>query len=137
MMVVMLKTPGVQRIVGKSTALLTFTGRSTGRTYTTPLSYVELDDRIIVTGHRTRQWWKNLISNPEVEVRLAGVTQPGSATVIEDPDTALTDFVAVLEAQPMVAKISGAPLDADGSADPELARAALANTKVVSIDLSA
>lgn len=135
MMVVMLKTPGLQRLVGKGTALITFTGRKSGREITTPVSYVRKDDRILITGHRTRQWWRNLVADPQVEVRLAGKVRRGQASVMDDPDNALDDFLAVLEAQPVVAKISGVPIDERGRADPDTAREVLGYTVVVSIKL--
>lgn len=134
-MIVMLKTPGVQRIVGKSTALITFEGRKSGRMITSPISYLDLGDRIVVAGHRTRQWWRNLEANPKVHVRLAGKTLDGAASVMADPDDALADYVAYIEAQPMVAKIAGIRLDDNGKADVAAARNALDYTVVVSIKL--
>ena len=134
-MAVMLKTPGVERIVGKSTALISFKGRKSGRLITCPLSYLRDDDRIIVAGHRTRQWWRNLEANPEVRVRLAGKTLDGRATVSAYPDDALADYVAYVEAQPMVAKIAEIPLDDNGKADQDKAREVLGYSVVVSIKL--
>lgn len=135
MMTVMLKTPGLQRMVGKSTALITFTGRKSGNRITTPLSYVRVGDRVLTTGHRTRQWWRNLEANPHVLVRLAGQDHQGVASVMEDPDNALDEFVAFLEAQPVVAKLSDVALDGEGRADREAARTALEYTVMVSVKL--
>lgn len=135
LMTLMLKTPGLQRLVGKSTVLITFEGRSSGREITTPLSYVADGDRIIVTGHRTRQWWRNLVANPEVGLRLAGEERRGMSSVMVDPDNALADYVLVLEAQPAVAKIAGVPLDEEGKADREKALEVLVYTVVVSIKI--
>lgn len=135
LMILMLKTPGIQRLVGKSTALVTFTGRKSGRLYTYPLSYVEMDERIIVAGHRTRKWWRNLETDPKVQVRLAGQVRNGFATVMIDPNDALPDYIAYLEAQPMVARITEIPLDENGRADHDKAREVLGYTVVVSIKL--
>lgn len=135
MMTVMLKTPGLQRLVGKSTALLTFTGRKSGRRITTPVSYLRTGDRVLTTGHRTRQWWRNLEPNPGVSIRLAGKNRAGVASVLTDPDNAIEDFVTYLEAQPIVAKLSNVPIDDHGQADRAAAREALEYTVVVSIKL--
>lgn len=135
MMIWMLETPGLQRIVGKGTALISFTGRKTGRRITTPVSYEEIDDQIVTTCHRTRQWWRNLAANPDVDIRLAGRSRRGVATVMDDPDSALDLFTALLEAQPVVAKISGIPLDPEGKADRSKAREVLTYTVVVTIKL--
>lgn len=136
MMTVMLKTPGLQRLVGRGTALITFTGRKSGEMMTTPVSYVARDDRILITGHRTRQWWRNLVSNPEVEIRLAGKVRKGLASVMDDPDNALADFLTLLEDQPVLARISGVPMDDQSHADPTMAREVLGYTVVVSIKLA-
>lgn len=135
MMTWMLRTPGLQRIVGKGTALITFTGRKTGREITTPVSYVEIDDQIVITCHRTRQWWRNLVANPVLEIRLAGRDRRGVASVLGDPDDALGVFIALLEAQPVVAKVSGVTLDDRGEPDRVEAREVLGYTVVVSIKL--
>jgi deazaflavin-dependent oxidoreductase (nitroreductase family) len=130
-----LRAPGLQRIFGKGTALIAFTGRKTGRRITTPVSYLEVDDHLVITCHRTRQWWRNLVVNPDVEVRLAGKDRRGMATVMDDVDIALDEYVAFLEAQPVVARMSEIPLDDDGRADRVKARAVLAYTIVVTIKL--
>jgi deazaflavin-dependent oxidoreductase (nitroreductase family) len=135
MMTVMLKTPGLQRLVGKSTALLTFTGRRSGRRITTPVSYLQVGDRVLTTGHRTRQWWRNLVPNPGVTIRLAGKDYSGVASVMEVPDNAIEDFIVYLEAQPLVAKLSDVPIDEFGRADRAAAREALEFTVLVSIKL--
>ena len=131
----MLRTPGIQRLVGRSTALLTFTGRTSGRQITTPVSYLERGGRIVVTGHHTRQWIRNIAANPRVELRLQGRVRSGTATVLDDPDAALDDFVAVLEAQPAVARLSDVAIDDAGHADRAAAREVLDYTRVVSIEL--
>lgn len=135
MMTVLLRTPGLQRLLGRGTALITFTGRRTGREITTPVSYVESNGRILITGHRKRQWWRNLVSNPEVEIRLAGEVRKGQASVMDDPDNALEEFLALLETQPVVARISGVPIDDGGRPDPMRAREVLGYTVVVGIKL--
>lgn len=135
MMTVMLKTPGLQRLAGRSTALLTFTGRKSGRQITTPVSYLRMGDRVLTTAHRTRQWWRNLLPNPSVTIRLAGKDHAGFASVMDDPDNAIEDFVTYLEAQPIVAKLSNVPIDGHGHPDRAAAREALDYTVVVSIKL--
>lgn len=55
--------------------LLTTTGRKTGRSYTQPLSYFQLDGRIYVVasnwgGDRPPAWYLNLGAQPRVSVQL-------------------------------------------------------------------
>lgn len=134
-MTLMLKTPGIQRVVGATTALLTYTGRRSGQPVTMPVSYIRKDNRLILTGHRTRVWWRNLEVNPEVTLRLAGKTVNGYARVsVADEDTLgyLTEF---LEAQPVVARMAGVAIDESGKADLEDVRAVNSYTAVVVVDL--
>ncbi len=137
MMTLMLKTPGLERLVGRSTALLTVTGRNTGRTITTPVSYARVDGRVIVTSHRTRQWWRNVVPNPDVAIRLVGRWHQGTARVVADPEQACADFSEFLDAQPMVAKLSDITRDEDGRPDQAAVRAALEYTVIVEIALQA
>ena len=43
--------------------LVSFTGRKTGRSYTTPVSYVRVGDSLLVPGGGA--WWKNLEVGPQ------------------------------------------------------------------------
>ncbi len=49
-----LRTPVLQSWVGKELALLTFTGRRTGKTYTTPVSYQRDGDTVTMVTKRAR-----------------------------------------------------------------------------------
>ena len=48
--------------------LLSFTGRKTGRTYTTPVSYVREGNSLLVPGGGA--WWRNLESGLPARARL-------------------------------------------------------------------
>jgi deazaflavin-dependent oxidoreductase (nitroreductase family) len=57
------------------TLLLTTTGRKSGKQYTTPLIYGQDGDRYLIVGSRGgadehRQWYRNLVANPEIEVQV-------------------------------------------------------------------
>lgn len=62
--------------------LLTFTGRKSGRAFTTPLRYVQEGRtlRIIVVY----PWWKNLVGRPTVHVLLRGEMCTGFAEVLPE-----------------------------------------------------
>ena len=130
----MLRTPGLQRLVGKGTALITFTGRTSGRTYSTPITYIRKGNRVLLTGHATRQWWRSLAVDPSPTIRLAGTDYTGSATVTPACDD-LDLFVEFLEAQPVVAKASGVEFT-DGRVNREQAAAAAERTMVVEVELA-
>lgn len=135
LMRLMLRTPGLQRLAGRSTALLTFTGRTSGNRYTTPISYSRHGDAVILTGHVSRQWPKNVAANPEVQLRLGGMDYEGKARILPAQE-ALPHFVGLLEDQPLLARISGVELDTAGNVDRTQAKAALGETIVVLVELS-
>lgn len=102
-------TPGIQRMVGQGVALISFTGRRTGKRYTIPVSYHREDETVTVITKRERKWWHNFESPTEVELRLAGRRYRGEA-VIEAGDDETVDFmVAYLEKRPIDAKAYGLP----------------------------
>ena len=45
-MTAMLRTPGIQRLLGKTLALITCTGRKTGNRNTTPVTYYRVNDTV-------------------------------------------------------------------------------------------
>lgn len=66
--------------------LLTFTGRKSGKSYTTPVGYMLRNHEIFVfTDH---QWWKNLRNNAPVTMYVQGKTLRGTAEAIPDDKTA-------------------------------------------------
>lgn len=133
MMKVMLTTPVLQRIVGGSTALVTFVGRRSGRTFTTPISYAVIDGRVIMTGHRTRSWWRNLIDNPEIEMRLRGRRHHGTASILKGEES-IELLARLLEMQPSLARFTGVSINEDGKADRDDVASVAGYTAVVAVD---
>ena len=81
-MKLILRSP-VHGVVSKSILLITFTGRKSGYTYTTPVSYSQSDDQVYIFSHA--DWWKNLRGGAPVRLRLRGRDFQGQAElVVED-----------------------------------------------------
>jgi deazaflavin-dependent oxidoreductase (nitroreductase family) len=73
---------------GSTILLLTTTGRSSGRQYTTPLIYdIDGENAVIVASQGGSpdhpDWYKNLAENPEVEVQIKGDTFRARARTAE------------------------------------------------------
>ena len=81
--------------MGKSLALLRFTGRTSGKTYTTPVGYVRDGDRVVVVTSPTYRWWRNVQDGADVDVRLAGEWFAGRARVLPTDDPGFDDAVAL------------------------------------------
>lgn len=72
------------RVAGMPVLLLTTTGRRSGRARTTPLTYFEVgDDLVIVASNggedRAPAWWLNLCSQPGATITIGTRSQPVTA----------------------------------------------------------
>ncbi|MGY1659799.1 nitroreductase/quinone reductase family protein [Geodermatophilus sp. SYSU D00705] len=76
------------RFRGGDVLLLTHRGRTSGRTYTTPVLHVRDGADLVVAASnggidREPQWWLNLQADPHAEVEVAGRRFPVVATRAE------------------------------------------------------
>jgi hypothetical protein len=73
-----LRSP-LHRVMSQQLLLMTFTGRRSGKTFTTPMSYVQEGETLwLKIGY---SWWKNLRDEAPVRVLLRGKTRLGTAEV--------------------------------------------------------
>jgi deazaflavin-dependent oxidoreductase (nitroreductase family) len=114
--------------------LLGWTGRKTGRTYTTPVSYVREGDRVFVTtGDR---WWRNLVGGGQVRLRIAGRSRTGMAVPLTDREESIAGHARLFRERPFFRRLAGLPAAPGGGADPaDVARAVDAGRMLVRIDL--
>lgn len=123
-MIKLLRSP-FHAFISKDMMLITFIGRKSGKSFTTPTNYVRDGDDVFVISYRHRTWWKNLRNGAPVTVRLAGKDCAGIGQVFEDDRSVTDNLLAYLEQVPHVAKYLQVRLDADGLPEPEdVARAA-------------
>jgi hypothetical protein len=82
---VLLRSP-VHPIVSRQLALITVTGRRSGRQYTFPVGYRQAGERVTIpVGWPQRKlWWRNLHGGAPIELRLRGEQRSGQATVRGD-----------------------------------------------------
>jgi deazaflavin-dependent oxidoreductase (nitroreductase family) len=131
----LLRTPGLQSWLGRSIALITWTGRRSGRRYTTPVSYYRSDAEVTLLTKRFRPWWRNFTEQPRVELRLAGETVRGRARASVGEEAALPRLIEFLEHNTHDAKAYGVKLGGDGRLDERDARALLPQVVVVEVAL--
>lgn len=89
LMKLLLRSP-LHGLVSDSLMLITFTGRRSGREYTTPVGYHRVDDGLVVFTHS--DWWKNLRGGAEVRLLLRGERRVALAEPVEDPEV-VADYV--------------------------------------------
>ncbi len=101
-------------MVSKTILLITFTGRKSGKTYTTPVSYSQSGDQVYVFTHAT--WWKNLPGGSPVTLRLRGRQVQGRAEpVVEDKQAIAAGLAEHLRKVPFDAKYYGVTCDDRGN----------------------
>ncbi len=112
-MKLVLRSP-VHGMVSKSILLITFTGRKSGKAYSTPVSYSQHDDQVYVFTHAT--WWKNLRSGAPVTLRIQGRDLQGlPEPVAEDKQAIAAGLAAHLRKVPSDARYYGVTFDDAGN----------------------
>jgi len=74
-------------MISKSILLITFTGRKSGKTYTTPVSYSQNDGQVTIFTHA--DWWKNLRGGAAVKLLIRGQELQGQAEPIAEDKQAV------------------------------------------------
>jgi deazaflavin-dependent oxidoreductase (nitroreductase family) len=79
-------------LLSRQLALITVTGRRTGRRYTFPVGYHQDGDRVIVNvgWPERKQWWRTLRHGGGVEMRIRGHRREGHAQARGDERTGVT-----------------------------------------------
>jgi deazaflavin-dependent oxidoreductase (nitroreductase family) len=121
-------------MVSKSVLLLSFTGRKSGKTYTTPVSYSQNDDRVTIFTHAT--WWKNLRNATPVTLRIRGRELQGLAEpVAEDKGAVAAGLAAHLRKVPSDARYYGVTFDELGNPRAEEVEQAVQSVVMIPIQL--
>lgn len=133
-LIALLRSPVGRSIHGMT--VITFTARTSGRTLRTPVECVyEAGQMFVLVGHPdTKQWWRNVMANPDVLVEVDGRDVKAHATVHRGPDeTAAHDLGVYLEHRPRAARMLGIPAAAEEK--PRALAEAASRTVSVRIDL--
>lgn len=108
--------------------LLDFTGRKSGRRYTTPMSYVRVEDEIFMSTEAP--WWKNLTGGVPVEMRLRGEDRSGVAEAVADEKEAAGVLKTILHHYPEYRRFVGVTMNENGRPDEETLLAATRRGRV-------
>jgi deazaflavin-dependent oxidoreductase (nitroreductase family) len=101
-------------MVSQSVLLITFTGRKSGKTYTTPVSYSQHSDQVYVFTHA--DWWKNLGGGAPVSLRIQGRELRGlPEPIAEDKQAVAAGLMEHLRKVPSDARYYGVTFDDNGS----------------------
>ncbi|MCY4130945.1 MAG: nitroreductase/quinone reductase family protein [Gammaproteobacteria bacterium] len=86
-MKLLLRSP-LHFVVSSHILLITFKGRKSGRTFTTPVRYLREGSTVRLFSSPQANWWKNLRGGADVSVRIRGNELKCRATVLETVDDA-------------------------------------------------
>lgn len=113
----LLKSP-LHGFVSKNMMLVTYTGRKSGKTFSTPVNYMRLKDErgeyLLTTSALDRTWWRNLLGGAPVSVRLAGIDYQAWGEAFKDQDKVTAELSAFFRAAPGMARYFDVSLDEAG-----------------------
>ncbi|AMY54187.1 nitroreductase family deazaflavin-dependent oxidoreductase [Rhodococcus fascians] len=84
---VVMKAPVLDRVLGRSMGILTYTGRKSGKRITLPLAISRKGEhlKVRVAMPDKKNWWRNFVDGGgRVDVDLGGVQYSGLATATRD-----------------------------------------------------
>jgi F420H(2)-dependent quinone reductase len=90
---VMANSPVLGARLRRSVTMITYTGRRSGRTFTTPVAYRRLGDEIEIAANlpEAKTWWRNFVGEGgPVSLTLDGVERPGHAVAHRDDEGRVT-----------------------------------------------
>ena len=121
---ILLKSP-FHALMSKSVLLINYTGRKSGKAYSTPVRYLVVGETIRCFTAQEIQWWRNVAANPTVSLLVQGQLNHYNAKIPErDPQQVQQLLVEFLAVFPQDAVYQDIRLNSDGSLNAEdLARA--------------
>jgi hypothetical protein len=99
-----IKSP-MHRLMSDKYAILTFTGRKSGRAYTTPMAYVRTGNRVFLSTDSP--WHRNLAGGAPVTMLLRGRNVTGTAVPAATTDDAAAVLRTLVDAIPSYAGPAG------------------------------
>ena len=111
-------------LLSNGTMLITFTGRKTGKKYTTPVGYYQQDGYLWVMTSRDRQWWRNVKNGAEVSLLLKRKPVQGFAEAELDAQSVEVHMFEYIKHVPMAVKPLGIRMENNTANAEDIARAA-------------
>jgi deazaflavin-dependent oxidoreductase (nitroreductase family) len=121
----------LHRMLGPNFAVLTVTGRKSGKDISFPVNAFRQGDFFTVITLRERNWWRNLQSEPRARLRIDGKKYEVAGEVVETQDEIIKCLRQYFCENPEVAKYFNVRLSPEGQAKPEDLEKAAAGRLVV------
>lgn len=121
-------------VISKYLLLITFTGRKSGKTYSTPVSYAQEDGQVTIFTHAN--WWKNLRGGAPVRLRLRGRDVSGQAEPIAEDKQEIAEALAShLQKSPFDARYYDVTIDKNGNPNLEEVERAVQSVTMICVQL--
>ena len=134
LMMWLLRSP-LHTTLSGNTMIITYTGRKSGKVFSTPVNYVRDGDVLWTVSLRQRTWWRSLHDSP-VTLRVRGKDVTGVANAITDQQQVTDCLMVYLRKAPQIAQYIGVGLDASGQPRIEDVAEAAKTRVMVRIQLS-
>ena len=115
-MIWLLRSP-LHRLVSRSTMLVTYQGRKSGRQITLPVNYVRYGEQVLVLSVRKRAWWRNFRTPSPAVLRLRGQDLPFQGEVVQDEPVLLAGLAVFFKGMPQAARYLKIWFDDQGEPD--------------------
>ena len=104
-------------LLGTSFAVITVTGRRSGKPITTPINVVRIDSELIVISMRNRTWWRNLRGGRTASLRHDGKRFPVRGEIVEAPAEVAAELISYFQQKPGYGKYFNIHIDPNGNPD--------------------
>lgn len=101
-------------MLGERFAVITFTGRKTGKTYAIPVNVTPIAGILTVVSLRGRTWWRNLRGGRMLRLRRNGSRLEVRAETVESPEAVTAGLAAHFRQFPGDAKYFKVHIRPDG-----------------------
>jgi deazaflavin-dependent oxidoreductase (nitroreductase family) len=119
----------LHRLLSGKRLVLTFTGRRSGKRYTTPVNYLQRGREVLITTDSS--WWRNLDGGAPVELQLRGRKLQATAEAVRDLGLVADALTAIVRDHPPYGRWAHVRVRADGTPDPADVRAEVARGRVL------
>jgi F420H(2)-dependent quinone reductase len=114
MMRMLLRSP-LHGLMSKSLMLISFKGRNSGKFFTTPVRYIQVENKIQCFTAMSNQWWRNIDPHADVVLRIVGRDYECRAEAIKnDPERIQSAIANLLQHFPADAPYYEISFEPDG-----------------------
>ncbi len=130
----LLRSP-LHSVLSASSIVLSFKGRKSGKVYTLPVGYYDLqgDSLVVIPLHR---WWKNLQGNVPVTVWLKGRKYSGVANASQGDEATISALQGIIANSANLIRVYQIPKDSGGQPDANSIRHVAQSLALVRIRLT-